>query len=179
MLFRSNETAAWAVPEIGMGVYLARGECSGLLPPLLTCRGLPQRMDSGTLLTPKKEGSAQKRPGSWGFRPVRTCRGALPYLSSLEPGATLSLPRTGSEPAKPGVARTRSPYPSPAPPHGGRRPVCPGGYSPQTKFARRVRRSSQHPARGSAQMVLRCPRSDGPRITGTAGCRGTGRESGL
>ena len=126
-------------------------------PRLRAAGTTPQRMDSGTLLTPKKEGSAQKRPGSWGLRPVRTCRGALPYLSSLEPGATLSLPRTGSEPAKPGVARTRSPYPSPAPPP----------WRPAPGVPRRVLAADEVCAQGTQEFPAPCKgqRSDGAEMS--------------
>lgn len=51
-----------------------------------------------------KEGQSRIRPYSRGLRPVRTVGDALPYLSSPELGAALSLSRTGSEPAKPGAA---------------------------------------------------------------------------
>lgn len=98
---------------------------------------------------------------------MRTCHVPLPYLSSPKSGATLSLPRTGAEPAEPGVARSCVPQRP-------RAPCAQGRYSPPSL------RTGDAGVASTLQVgpVLRCPRSDGPVITGTTGGRGTERESG-
>lgn len=98
---------------------------------------------------------------------MRTFRVPLPYLSSPKSGATLSLPRTGSEPAEPKVAGTCVP----------RRPRAPcaqGRYTPPSL------RTGDAGVASTLQVrpVLGCPRSDGPVITGTTGGKGTEGESG-
>lgn len=62
-----------------------------------------------------KEGQSRIGPCSWGLRPVGTVRDALPYLSSPELRAALSLSRTRSEPAKPGAALNLRPPEAGAP----------------------------------------------------------------
>ena len=117
---------------------------------------------------PEKEGRSQIRPCSWGLRPVRTVCDALPSLPSPEVGAARSLPKTGSEPAKPRAA------PSLRPPEAGAR--CVQADLRQRQSARRGRGSSRHAARGAGSGISQrsewagCPRGErarAPALRGT------------
>lgn len=155
---RPNTPNLRSPPSLPREQSLVRG--SALPGP--RCSGV----DSGTLLTSNKKSGAKETQflGDQASEDL-PCSSSLPFFSQIRGNAVPSQDRSRAR-----GTRSSSKLCPPAAP----RFLRPGRYSPPSL------RTGDAGVASTLQVgpVLRCPRSDGPMITGTTGGRGTESESG-